>query len=113
MIFGYFVSYPRFKQRVAYILPDQSNLAAVLESVRISDSVLFLWSLQDFIDEDGEKLYSCLYAQGLPSVAHAVMVCMMLSNLLDSVVLETHIFRLQSLYTKISLIYIATKLFDH
>ena len=90
MIFGYFVSYPRFKQRVAYILPDQSNLAAVLESVRISDSVLFLWSLQDFIDEDGEKLYSCLYAQGLPSVAHAVMVCMMLSNLLDYVVLEMH-----------------------
>lgn len=67
-------SYPRLKQRVAYMLPDQGNLAAVLETVRVCDTVLFLWSLQDFIDEDGEKLYSCLYAQGLPSVAHALMV---------------------------------------
>ncbi|XP_067940216.1 pre-rRNA-processing protein TSR1 homolog [Watersipora subatra] len=67
------VSYSRLKQRVAYVLPDLSNLAAVLESVRVCDTALFLWSLQDSIDDAGEKLYSCIFAQGLPSTAHAVM----------------------------------------
>lgn len=68
------VSYPRLKKRVAYIVPNPDNLASVLESVRVSDTALFLWSLQDSIDDTGEKLYSCLFAQGLPATAHAVMV---------------------------------------
>lgn len=49
-------------------------MAAVLEATRSCDTVLFMWSLQDSIDETGEKLYSCLFAQGLPSTVHVVMV---------------------------------------
>lgn len=40
----------------------------------MSDSVLFIWSLVDTIDEEGEKLFSYLFAQGLPAAVHAVMV---------------------------------------
>lgn len=69
-----FTSYTKLKQRVAYVIPDPTNLASVLESVRLCDTALFLWSLQDTIDDEGERLYSCLFAQGLPAIAHTVMV---------------------------------------
>jgi len=62
------------KRRVAYIKPDPTNLAAVLEAVRVCNTVLFVWSLIDAIDEHGESLYTSIFAQGLPATAHVVMV---------------------------------------
>lgn len=59
---------------MAYLIPDTSNLAALLEVIRASDTVLFLWSLTNLIDETGENLYATLYSMGLPAVSHAVMV---------------------------------------
>lgn len=66
-------SYPRLKQRLAFVTPDTGNLSSVLECVRACDSVLFLWPLTPTLDDISERLYSCLYAQGLPATAHAAM----------------------------------------
>nr|XP_022302874.1 pre-rRNA-processing protein TSR1 homolog isoform X1 [Crassostrea virginica] len=62
------VSIPRFKQRVSLYVPEFANLYAVLDSVKVADSVLGILSPEGGIDEYGERILRCLFGQGLPAV---------------------------------------------
>ncbi|XP_056000532.1 pre-rRNA-processing protein TSR1 homolog isoform X2 [Ostrea edulis] len=62
------VSIPRFKQRVSFYVPEFTNLYAVMDSVKVADSLLCVLSSEGGIDEYGERVLRCLFAQGLPAV---------------------------------------------
>ncbi|XP_061187465.1 pre-rRNA-processing protein TSR1 homolog isoform X2 [Saccostrea echinata] len=62
------VSVPRFKQRISFYVPEFANLYAVMDSVKVADSLLCVLSPEGGIDEYGEQVLKCLFAQGIPSV---------------------------------------------
>nr|XP_034305937.1 pre-rRNA-processing protein TSR1 homolog isoform X2 [Crassostrea gigas] len=62
------VSIPRFKQRVSFYVPEFGNLYAVLDSVKVADSLLCVLSPQGGMDDYGEQLLRCLFGQGIPAV---------------------------------------------
>ena len=69
------LSFPRFKRRFAFIIPDRNNLHAVLDATKVCDSVIFLHSTDACVDNEssrigddiGAKLFSAVLAQGLPA----------------------------------------------
>ncbi|CAG9859624.1 unnamed protein product [Phyllotreta striolata] len=68
------ISIPRFKQRFEFVIPDRDHDFAVLDTLKIADTVLFLISaatgLQDqeaLIDAWGNKVLTSCFAQGLPT----------------------------------------------
>ncbi|XP_074645813.1 pre-rRNA-processing protein TSR1 homolog [Tubulanus polymorphus] len=61
------VSVARFKKRFAYLTPRYGDLYAMLDAAKLADSMLFLLSPTDGIDQYGEFCLSCLFAQGLPA----------------------------------------------
>ena len=69
------LSFPRFKKRFAFIIPDRNDLHAVLDATKVCDSVILLQSTNSCIDNDatrigddiGSKLFSAIIAQGLPA----------------------------------------------
>ena len=69
-----FFSMPRFKQRYSFIFPQYGNLYALLDAAKVSDSLLFLVSAEEGIDDYGEYCLTCLFAQGLPAPIVAIQV---------------------------------------
>lgn len=67
-------SIPRFKQRVSFYVPEFGNLYAVLDSVKVADSLLCVLSPQGGMDEYGEQLLRCLFGQGIPAVTFVTQV---------------------------------------
>jgi len=69
------LSFPRFKKRFAFIIPDRNDLHAVLDATKVCDSVILLLGTNSCIDNDatrigddiGSKLFSAIIAQGLPA----------------------------------------------
>ncbi|XP_055958411.1 pre-rRNA-processing protein TSR1 homolog [Patella vulgata] len=62
---------PRFKKRASFFIPEYGNLNALLDAVKVADTLLLLISPQDGIDDYGEYCLSCLFGQGLPAVTLA------------------------------------------
>lgn len=67
-------SIPRFKQRVSFYVPEFGNLYAVLDSVKVADSLLCVLSPQGGMDDYGEQLLRCLFGQGIPAVTFVTQV---------------------------------------
>lgn len=66
------LSIPRLKQRLSFVIPEYGNQYALLDAVKVADSVLALISPTGGIDDYGLHCLSCLFGQGLPSVTIAV-----------------------------------------
>ncbi|XP_068216652.1 pre-rRNA-processing protein TSR1 homolog [Palaemon carinicauda] len=67
-----FESCPRFKQRYSFIVPPVNDLYAILDSLKVSDTVLLIWPGDEELGDAGELLLSCILAQGLPSAVHVL-----------------------------------------
>ncbi|XP_014677883.1 PREDICTED: pre-rRNA-processing protein TSR1 homolog [Priapulus caudatus] len=63
---------PRFKSRFAFVAPPGGDLVATLDAAKVADTLVFLLSPLDGVDERGELLLTALFAQGLPSSVHVV-----------------------------------------
>ncbi|XP_029634868.1 pre-rRNA-processing protein TSR1 homolog [Octopus sinensis] len=63
---------PRLKQRVSFYIPEYGNQYALLDAVKIADSVLTVLSPTEGIDEYGSHCLSLLFGQGLPSIIFIV-----------------------------------------
>ncbi|CAG9833535.1 unnamed protein product [Diabrotica balteata] len=68
------LSVPRFKQRFEFVVPDRDHDFAVLDTLKVADTVLFLISaatgIEDsevVIDNWGNSILSSSFAQGLPT----------------------------------------------
>ncbi|KAG7470617.1 hypothetical protein MATL_G00115770 [Megalops atlanticus] len=69
---------PRFKQRFVFIRPDTADLHSLLDVAKVADSLLFVLDSTEGWDSYGDYCLSCLFAQGLPSIA---LVCQGVSDL--------------------------------
>lgn len=56
-------------------MPEKGNLYAVIDSLKIADTVLFVISavVEPIIDQNSESILTAVLAQGLPSVAVTVI----------------------------------------
>ncbi|XP_068765487.1 pre-rRNA-processing protein TSR1 homolog isoform X2 [Struthio camelus] len=70
---GFALLCPRLKQRWRFVAAQPGDVHAVLDLAKVADSLLFLLDPVDGWDSTGEHCLSCLFAQGLPSYALAVL----------------------------------------
>lgn len=66
------LSVPRFKQRFAFIVPQTGNIHATMDAVKVANTLMFLYSAEEGMDEEGELLLTVLLAHGLPSTVHVI-----------------------------------------
>lgn len=66
----YFFSIPRFKQRFEFVVPQCDHDFSMLDTFKVSDTILFLISAavglqdnEDIIDKWGEKILITSFAQ--------------------------------------------------
>ncbi|KAK7067020.1 ribosome biogenesis protein tsr1 [Halocaridina rubra] len=78
------ISCSRFKQRFAFVIPPVNDLYAILDSLKVSDTVLFIWPSEEELGDAAEMLLSSILAQGLPAPVHV------LSSLDDMSVKKRH-----------------------
>ncbi|KAK1821861.1 ribosome biogenesis protein tsr1 [Friedmanniomyces endolithicus] len=64
----YSVEVPRFKTRMQYLLPERTDLFAVLDACRAADYVLFVLSAEEEVDQLGEQMLRCVESQGISTV---------------------------------------------
>lgn len=65
------ISCPRFRQRFSFVVPPVNDLYAVLDSVKVSDTLMLLWPAEE-LGEAADLLLSSVLAQGLPAPVHIV-----------------------------------------
>uniref|UniRef100_K7GK29 Pre-rRNA-processing protein TSR1 homolog n=1 Tax=Pelodiscus sinensis TaxID=13735 RepID=K7GK29_PELSI len=70
---GFVLLSPQFKQRWRFVTAHMGNLHAVLDLAKVADTLLFVLDPLDGWDSTGDYYLSCLFAQGLPSYALAVL----------------------------------------
>ncbi|EFA12491.1 pre-rRNA-processing protein TSR1 homolog [Tribolium castaneum] len=64
---------PRFKQKFSFIVPSTENELAILDALKICDTVVFLMSVtggveeENLIDKSGQNILMSSFAQGLPT----------------------------------------------
>lgn len=63
---------PRFKSRITFITPDKENVDSVLDAIRASDVLCFLWPLSAELSEWDEQLLTIIKANGLPTIVSVV-----------------------------------------
>ncbi|XP_053602229.1 pre-rRNA-processing protein TSR1 homolog [Plodia interpunctella] len=62
------IGLPNFKQRFSFICPEIDNEFALLDALKIADTVLYVSSaLDEPVDEWGEKVLALSMAQGMPT----------------------------------------------
>ncbi|CAG9784847.1 unnamed protein product [Diatraea saccharalis] len=62
------IGLPNFKQRFSFICPEVNNDFALLDALKIADTVLYVSSaLDEPVDEWGEKVLALSMAQGMPT----------------------------------------------
>ncbi|KAG8186569.1 hypothetical protein JTE90_020866 [Oedothorax gibbosus] len=64
------ITYPQFKQRYTFLIPNKNDLHSVLDSLKVSQVLLLLQSSED-VDESSELL-SIIIGHALPTTIHAV-----------------------------------------
>jgi pre-rRNA-processing protein TSR1 len=57
----------RFKQRLSFYAPPSENLRAILDAAKVADTLLFVMSVEEPVDEHGHFCLKCLQSQGLPA----------------------------------------------
>ncbi|EGT47609.1 hypothetical protein CAEBREN_23625 [Caenorhabditis brenneri] len=62
----------RFKSRISFLTPDKENVDAVLDAIRASDVLCFLWPLSAELSEWDEQLLTIIKAAGLPTIVSVV-----------------------------------------
>ncbi|XP_073951741.1 tsr1 ribosome assembly factor [Choristoneura fumiferana] len=68
------IGLPNFKQRFSFICPEIDNDFALLDVLKIADTVLYVSSaLDEPVDEWGEKVLALSMAQGMPTPVVAAM----------------------------------------
>ena len=65
-------SIPRFKSRLSFLTPDKENVNEVLDAIRASDILCFLWPLSAELSEWDEQLLTVVKAAGLPTIVSVV-----------------------------------------
>ena len=63
---------PRVKRHVTLAVPPRDVLST-LELTKAADLVLFVMSAASPVDAIGSSLVTCLYMQGVPTVAHVIL----------------------------------------
>ncbi|KAL0269715.1 UNVERIFIED_CONTAM: hypothetical protein PYX00_007354 [Menopon gallinae] len=65
----------RFKQKFSFVFPKRGNLFAILDSLKVADTVLFVVSAlsKPYVDEVSQDIMTSILAQGLPATTVAVM----------------------------------------
>ncbi|CAK1552832.1 unnamed protein product [Leptosia nina] len=61
------IGLPNFKQRFSFIAPEIDNDFGLLDALKVADTVLFVCSALEPIDEWGEKALALAMAQGMPT----------------------------------------------
>ncbi|XP_063361365.1 pre-rRNA-processing protein TSR1 homolog [Cydia amplana] len=62
------IGLPNFKQRFSFICPETDNEFALLDTLKVADTVLYVSSaLDEPVDEWGEKVLALSMAQGMPT----------------------------------------------
>ncbi|XP_063621177.1 pre-rRNA-processing protein TSR1 homolog [Cydia splendana] len=68
------IGLPNFKQRFSFICPETDNEFALLDTLKVADTVLYVSSaLDEPVDEWGEKVLALSMAQGMPTPVVAAM----------------------------------------
>ncbi|CAI2334771.1 unnamed protein product [Caenorhabditis sp. 36 PRJEB53466] len=63
---------PRFKSRISFVTPDKGNIDSVLDAIRASDVLCFLWPMSAQLSEWDEQLLTIVKANGLPTIVSVV-----------------------------------------
>ncbi|XP_042232188.1 pre-rRNA-processing protein TSR1 homolog isoform X2 [Homarus americanus] len=66
------ISCSRFKQRLSFVVPPVNDLYAILDSVKVSDTLMLLWPGDEELGDAADLLLSSILAQGLPAPIHIV-----------------------------------------
>ncbi|CAJ0606670.1 unnamed protein product [Cylicocyclus nassatus] len=62
-----YLAIPRFKSRLGFLTPDLSKHDNVLDSIKVSDVVCFLWPTEAELSEEHHLLLTIVKSHGLPS----------------------------------------------
>ncbi|XP_042877630.1 pre-rRNA-processing protein TSR1 homolog isoform X2 [Penaeus japonicus] len=60
----------RYKQRFSFIIPPVNDLYAILDSVKVSNTLMLLWPSRDELEDAADLLLSSIMAQALPATVH-------------------------------------------
>lgn len=60
----------RYKQRFSFIIPPVNDLYAILDSVKVSNTLMLLWPPRDEVEDAAELVLSSIMAQALPATIH-------------------------------------------
>uniref|UniRef100_A0A1I7T3P4 Pre-rRNA-processing protein TSR1 homolog n=2 Tax=Caenorhabditis tropicalis TaxID=1561998 RepID=A0A1I7T3P4_9PELO len=63
---------PRFKSRLSFLTPPKEDVDSVLDAIRASDVLCFLWPLSGELSEWDEQLLTIVKAAGLPTIVSVV-----------------------------------------
>lgn len=66
------ISSPRFRQRFSFVVPPVNDLYAILDSLKVSDTLMLLWPGDEEVGDAADLLLSSILAQGLPAAVHIV-----------------------------------------
>ncbi|XP_050525222.1 pre-rRNA-processing protein TSR1 homolog [Daktulosphaira vitifoliae] len=62
----------QLKQAFTFVRPDCSSIFGLLDTLKVVDTILFIVSAENGLDQDVDLLMTCILAQGLPSTVVAI-----------------------------------------
>ncbi|KAK5984046.1 Pre-rRNA-processing protein TSR1 [Trichostrongylus colubriformis] len=65
-----YLAIPRFKSRIGLLAPDPKKVDDVLDCIKVSDVVCFLWPSDGELDVEDRLLLTIIKAHGLPSIVN-------------------------------------------
>lgn len=65
---------PRFKAKYSFVIPNPFNTNGVLDTIKITDTCLFVVSAKNGIDQFGDSLFEMIFAHHLPTSIFVVQV---------------------------------------
>ncbi|XGW08045.1 hypothetical protein V3C99_010847 [Haemonchus contortus] len=65
-----YLAVPRFKSRIGLLTPDPKRVDDVLDCIKVSDIVCFLWPTDGELNEENRLLLTIIKAHGLPSIVN-------------------------------------------
>ncbi|VDK49588.1 unnamed protein product [Anisakis simplex] len=66
------ISVSRFKSRFMFLSANGKNVNEILDMIKVSDLIAFIWPLNGEITSEEDLLISCLLSHGLPTSLHFV-----------------------------------------
>ncbi|WKX96675.1 hypothetical protein Q1695_012815 [Nippostrongylus brasiliensis] len=67
-----YLSVGRFKSRVGLLTPNPAKIDDVLDCIKVSDVVCFLWPTDGELSEENNLLLTIIKAHGLPSIVNVI-----------------------------------------